>query len=119
MRWFFIGLLILLVFRPIDGESTLNPIVRPLHAQCLGFAPDSKFKAWYQAIVCGKNLPPSQEKGWFQQTGLIHVIVVSGSHLVFLDDVLALVLGGSRIAVWIRNLLLGFFALISNLQPPV
>jgi predicted membrane metal-binding protein len=119
MRWFAIGLLILLVFRPIDGESTLISLVRPFHAQCLSLSPLSPFRDWYQAIVCGKNLPASQEKNWFQQTGLIHVIVVSGSHLIFLDDVLRLLLGSSRAAVWIRNLLLGFFALISNLQPPI
>lgn len=91
------------------------PWVKPVNELCLRLSPDSSYRSWYQAIVCGQNLPPSTEKLWFQQTGLIHVIVVSGSHLVFLEDILLLL----KLPAIVRWILLLLFSLASNLQPPI
>jgi predicted membrane metal-binding protein len=119
MQWLAAFVLVLLLFQPLDLEPLMLPLVRPVHQLCMDRAPDSRFRDWYQAIVCGTNLPPSSEKNEFQRTGLIHIIVVSGSHLVFLDEILEAVLGTSRWAAWLRWLALLFFSLASNLQPPV
>jgi hypothetical protein len=120
MRVFTTLLLILLMTQPIDLEPVVMPIVKPVNQFCLDHAPISEYRVWYQAIVCGQNLPPSIEKGWFQQTGLIHVIVVSGSHLIFLEEGLSLVIRGNRwVATSLRWALLLLFALASNLQPPI
>lgn len=91
------------------------PWVKPVNDLCLKASPSTEYRAWYQAIVCGQNLPPSVERGWFQQTGLIHVIVVSGSHLVFLEDLLLI----ARMPTFLRWSLLLLFSMASNLQPPV
>jgi predicted membrane metal-binding protein len=119
MQWLAAFCLFLLVLQPIDLEPIILPVIRPVNRLCLQGAPASIYRPWYQAIVCGENLPPSMEKSWFQQSGLIHVIVVSGSHLVFLDEILQLVLGAGRISGWVRWLALILFSLASNLQPPV
>jgi competence protein ComEC len=108
-------LVFFLVFAPVDLEKALMPWVKPVNELCLRLSPDTTYRSWYQAIVCGQNLPPSIEKKWFQQTGLIHVIVVSGSHLVFLEDLLALL----KLPTGVRWLLLLLFSLASNLQPPI
>lgn len=115
MQWLIAFLLILLLFHPFDLASLVMPWVKPVHDICLNFSPTSDYRIWYQAIVCGENLPPSLEKTWFQQTGLIHVIVVSGSHLVFLEDTLEFF----KLPSWLRWTALLFFSLISNLQPPI
>lgn len=39
----------------------------------------------YRALVCGKRLPVSPVKSLFVQGGLIHLTVVSGAHLLFLE----------------------------------
>lgn len=119
MQWVIASLLALLIFQPIELDRILAPIVKPMNDWCLVHAPASAHRDWYQAIVCGKNLPPSQERTWFQQSGLIHIIVVSGSHLVFLDDLLKRIIGRGRWAAGFRWLVLLGFSLASDLQPPI
>lgn len=119
MHWLIASIIFLLVFQPLDLQKLLAPAVRPLHSGCLSRAPDSPFRPWYQAIVCGENLPPSPEKLWFQRSGLIHVIVVSGSHLIFLDEILLLLPGSSIPVALFRWSVLLLFSLMTNLQPPI
>lgn len=115
MQWLVAFLILLLISQPFDLGPLVMPWVKPVHDLCLNFAPASDYRAWYHAIVCGENLSPSIEKTWFQQTGLIHVIVVSGSHLVFLEDILRFLKIPNR---W-RWLVLVIFSCVSNLQPPI
>gem|GEM_PF-1740574 len=115
MQWLIAFHILLLIFQPFDLSTLVMPWVKPVHQLCLNFAPASDYRVWYHAIVCGENLSPSMEKNWFQQTGLIHVIVVSGSHLVFLEDILRFL----KLPNWLRWSVLLFFSLASNLQPPI
>jgi competence protein ComEC len=115
MKWLIASLITLLIIQPFSLEKWVMPWVIPLHNLCLHLAPNSNYQHWYQAIVCGQNLPASVEKSWFQQTGLIHVIVVSGSHLVFLDETLQLL----RVPRILRIFLAILFSLVNQLQPPI
>lgn len=40
----------------------------------------------YRAIICGANLPPGDLANGLRQAGLLHLIVVSGSHLLLLEQ---------------------------------
>jgi len=52
---------------------------------CRAFAPNSSFRELYDAIVCGVDLPQGPHRQLFIETGLFHLIVVSGAHLQFLE----------------------------------
>lgn len=51
----------------------------------LGIPEHSPFAPFYGALVCGLDVPPSLERALFQDTGLIHILVVSGAHLALVE----------------------------------
>ena len=55
-----------------------------LHTKCESLTPSSNYQDFYKALVCGTDLPSSQLKEYFKMSGLLHLIVVSGSHLIFI-----------------------------------
>lgn len=62
----------------------LSPWSHQLHTLCTDFAPiQSSEKSILSALTCGKNLQP-EDAQLYAATGLIHLFVVSGSHLTFL-----------------------------------
>lgn len=82
-----------------------------------------KNQHFYKAVLCGVN-PPSDDptKMIFVKTQLYHLMVVSGSHWVLLEQILTWAL--SRFSkVLPTDLLLGaaflFFALATGFQPPI
>ena len=90
-----------------------------LHDQCLDILPlKGKWLPVYKALICGQRLPRGPIKQAFVEGGLIHLMVVSGAHLMFLEK------------LWIKLPLpffkksglfffLLFYALITQLHPPV
>jgi hypothetical protein len=75
--------------------------------------PTSQLRSLYDALICGTNLPPGHEKQIFVDTGLIHLMVVSGSHLVFLEMLLAFLPSG------VLKILLGGYCYLTGFQAPV
>ncbi len=73
----------------------------------------------YSALLCGEKLPEGQIKSAFIALGIIHLMVISGAHLIFLERVWKNLLPDFRF----KNLLLAFFLLIysmcAGLKPPV
>lgn len=63
-------------------------IAAPIHQACYSLAPHSTEIDYYRAIVCGTPLGFSSFRDELRQTGLIHLLVVSGSHVAFLETVL-------------------------------
>ncbi|MDZ4081926.1 MAG: ComEC/Rec2 family competence protein [Bdellovibrionales bacterium] len=68
---------------------------RPIHQQCLKYTPLSnsgdvrkearnEIREVHQALVCGRNLKPSESLKNWKDLGLIHILVVSGGHLTIL-----------------------------------
>ncbi|MCJ8278250.1 MAG: ComEC/Rec2 family competence protein [Bdellovibrionales bacterium] len=97
--------------------SQLLPISSHLHGVCLLNSPDSHYKPFYQAIVCGQNLTNSLEYGLLRDIGLLHIIVVSGSHLVFITQIM------SRSRIPQTKLFIPFiltaFTLVTRMDPPI
>ncbi len=52
---------------------------------CLSLLPSTPNLPLYAAILCGKNLPFDTQTRLFMNLGLIHILVVSGAHLSFVD----------------------------------
>lgn len=55
---------------------------------CESLIPQGLHHALEAALVCGRSLPPGSAKQLFLDTGLIHIMVVSGAHLIFLESLL-------------------------------
>ena len=60
----------------------------PIHEMCLNSRPFSRHEDLYQALVCGESVTRQLHRLDFTQTGLIHLLIVSGSQLLFLEAVL-------------------------------
>ncbi len=74
------------------------------------------------AFVCGTAIRDPYAHEIFIQTGLIHLMVVSGSHLQMLSALISWLRPASWKSIWIdltMALLLVFYALLSGFQPPV
>lgn len=66
------------------------------------------------SLVCGEKLTDESLKQNLVKTSLIHIFVISGSHLILLDELLSIL----KIPVLLRFLFLGFYSLVVGWQPP-
>jgi competence protein ComEC len=99
---------------------------QPFHQVCLAAAPIGRHNSLYQALVCGASFEDPGLQQDFARTGLLHVIVVSGSHLVFLERILTKALPyssaiNSKSARTTLGVLLALFAFVlaAGAEPPV
>lgn len=99
-------------------KNALTYLGRNLHDFCLRHAPESQWLDYYNATVCGSSLPTDGRYNELIQLGIIHIMVVSGSHLGFLLTLLRVY----KVKKQIRGLelfSLFIFVLNCNLQMPV
>lgn len=86
-----------------------------LHNACLQLSPSSEYQELYQGIVCAKNLSSVDLRQTFAATGLLHLLVVSGSHLLLVYSLLKKMNLPTAI-----TLLLGFlYCLICQAEAPI
>ncbi len=103
----------------LNLAGLVDKISLPLHHLCLSRLPKtSQWLNLYGAIVCGASPPASPEKFWFQSTGLYHLLVVSGSHLIFLSQWLRPFTKRFAGKLIILSFLV-FYALVCRGSPPV
>lgn len=93
-------------------------LVEPFHALCSQMAPSSEFHAAYSALVCGSNLPPSQLRESLQTTSLLHLAIVSGSHLLLLESMAEKILRKSPHKNSIIATMLFIYSLLTGWQAP-
>jgi competence protein ComEC len=86
------------------------------HQLCLRSLPNNTENPQaYSALLCGKNITDEKFKLSLIKSSLIHLFVVSGSHLLLLEDFFI----GMRIPFFLRFLLTGLYCLACNWQAPV
>lgn len=66
------------------------------------------------ALICGTPLSSTRQSELFKKSGLIHLIVVSGSHLILISNLAAFFLKRKH-----GFPLLALYAVLTGLQPPV
>jgi predicted membrane metal-binding protein len=86
------------------------------HTTCLRFSPVGPWQPLYSATVCGSNLKSAEFVFYLKKFGLLHLIVVSGAHLLFLERLMSLVKLRSKLLIYP---ILVLFSLISLFQPPI
>ncbi|MCB0348699.1 MAG: ComEC/Rec2 family competence protein [Bdellovibrionales bacterium] len=107
--------MLILGFLLIAIESKFKYISPILHDTCLSFSPQSLQKELYQGIVCGKNLESRRLIDLFATTGLLHLLVVSGSHLL----ALAALAKKLRLRGEFINAICLLYAFLCLLEPPI
>lgn len=100
--------------------SILNnflPFSKNLHLFCTQAMPEQiLFKQEYLALTCGQNFLTAENSSLYSATGLIHLFVVSGAHLVLLDRLLRIIYIRS---VAFRLILLSLYSFCCLLNPPI
>lgn len=117
------GIFLILLILTTIGQTSLPTNVAtlslPVHHACLTRLPTSEYRSLLEALVCGAQLPSGTAADAFRKTGLLHLVVVSGSHLIWLEAAMRYTLGRRRVANFIIISMLCLFALATRLQPPL
>lgn len=105
----------------VDLFVGISNLTRSLHSQCLNFTPESLNKEIYSALICGNKLSSSDFSQNLKNLGIYHVIIVSGSHLIFLSILVEKIFSSTRFRKWkfITLPLLSLYALTTGAEPPV
>lgn len=98
----------------------LKSVLKITQSFCLNYTPASKYDIFYSAIVCGvDHFTVSQEIQSLKTSGLYHLLVVSGSHLIFLSELLEWIFKRIGLNIFLKYFLMVLFAVMTGLQPPV
>ena len=116
-------LIILLIFTGsglFSLEQMMEPVSSGLHARCLEIVQgwDSPWTPFYSALICGKTLPESDIKHALRTLGIIHIMVISGAHLIFMEKLWRSLPDFPFKRAGLILFLL-FYSLSSGLKPPV
>jgi competence protein ComEC len=101
--------------------SLLREASSPLHQLCLSrISTLSPVAPLYQAIACGQRIYDPSILQIFKDLGIVHLLVVSGAHLLWLESAIQpLTLRFSQ-AKWLLILLiLALYTLVTQVNPPV
>ncbi|MBO9665236.1 MAG: ComEC/Rec2 family competence protein [Bdellovibrio sp.] len=83
--------------------------------KCLRFLPaETENHASLASLVCGENLTDKELKLSLTKTSLIHIFVISGAHLILLDELLSIL----KIPFFVRFIFLFIYSVIVGWQPP-
>lgn len=114
-------LLPLLLYLPGLSLDALEPLSTILHSWCLDRAHEqaSLYTDIHSALICGERLPAQGEiKKLFTDSGIIHLMVVSGVHLLFLEKMWNVFPKWPYKSILILFSLI-FYCLVASLHPPV
>lgn len=99
-------------------QNLLFELSLPFHEMCLQLAPSSHHQLLYSALVCGSNLQNDSFSEALRSTSLLHIAIVSGSHLVLLESILRWLLPKQLSQFKSIFFLLLIFCLMTAWQPP-
>jgi len=104
---------------PFDLELLL-PLSEKLHSWCVQRIHQSRPDQIdiYLALLCGKRLPTGTLRDVFTHVGLIHLMVVSGAHLIFLEKMWLKLPSWPFKNIFISSSLV-IYSLMAGLHPPV
>jgi ComEC/Rec2-related protein len=96
-------------------ESALWPYATASHKICSDLISESlRHRELLNSLICGAPLPDSEVKQALKSSHLIHLIIISAGHFLWLEKALAIL----RINYVIRTLLFIFYGFVTLLQPP-
>jgi len=119
-------LLFIVTSNRISVFDRLQFLEKKLHLNCLSWLPsDSKSLPELKALVCGESFDQLQTSQFYISTGLIHLFVVSGAHLIVLKMIADFLLSlfanflSSSIRKVLVLIILIIYAGVCEFNPPV
>lgn len=113
-------LLFIFSFFRFSFLGELKSAVEIAHSFCLHQIPtDSNSVSELKALVCAENFSNLQESNLYISSGLIHLFVVSGAHLLFIEKFLQNFNDGKKFSFAIIFSVLFGYGLMCSLNPPV
>jgi hypothetical protein len=88
----------------------------PIHQACQRIAPVSLYSSDYKALVCGSHLVHDTLRTELSDAGLLHLMIVSGFHLLFLERILRRILVKQTSTGWFIWPLLMLFTLANQFE---
>ena len=113
-------ILLFLAFALSNSSSPLllkktSEIASVFQQKCVQILPtESVNRATLSSLLCGENITDKSLKENLIKTSLIHIFVISGSHLILLDELLSIL----KIPVFVRFAFLSLYSLCVGWQPP-
>jgi ComEC/Rec2-related protein len=102
-------------FHYFDLPNKLSTFSLKTQMICQEMLPSmSEERATIGSLICGEKVTDEQNRTLLQSTGLIHIFVVSGAHLLVISEILRFF----RVGIFLRAMALLGFALITGLQAP-
>lgn len=118
MRFILIASLVALTTNLLELHKQLATLSNQLQIFCENHVISNSQQDLQKALVCGINLPVSSLwKNLLVQTGLIHVIVVSGTHFITLLILINFLFKGTARSIAGMVILTGY-AMMTGLQAP-
>ena len=113
-------LLVMFCVNSLSLFSIIEPVCRFLHEACTNriHATEGQWTYIYATLICGEHFPDGEIKKTFVSVGVIHLMVISGAHLIFIERM------WKCLPVFpFKNIVLCLFlvsyALSAGLKPPV
>lgn len=106
-------ILTLMICRSCSVAEELQTYSQFVQSLCATWAP-TPYTEIHRALVCGLNELPARTRSLWVASGLIHLLIVSGSHLIFIWSALSTV----KLPWVFKTLLIAAFTFVSGLQPP-
>ncbi len=98
----------------------LHPAALFFHQTCLNYSPPNVISSQeLNALVCGHDFLSLADSQIYIVSGLIHLFVVSGSHLVLIERTLSKLENKFYMASEITHLILLIYIFVCNLNPPI
>lgn len=95
--------------------KNMSSLANVFHKKCLRtLPPSSKHPDALGALTCGEKLTDKKLQENLSKTSLIHIFIVSGSHLILFDQFLSIL----KIPYYLRFLFLSFYSLCVGWQAP-
>lgn len=116
MIFILIAAVILNIPNHLDVLKKISPLVTSTHSMCLEIIPKtSKNYASLSSLICGEKLTDEHLKENLSKTSIIHIFIVSGSHLILLDAIFEFL----TIPFFVRIIFLSVYSMAAGWQAPV
>lgn len=114
---FFLVLLFAIALRSPDFllEKSLQPISERLNSSCQNqITSQMKYSSLMKSLICGNPLTDPNLKEALKSSHLIHLVIISAGHFLWLEKILVLL----RIHRFLRLFIFSIYGFATLLQPP-
>lgn len=112
-------LIFILIYESHHLPAFLAKLSMPIHSACLQLSPSILYQPVFNAFLCGAPFPHASTFDDLKATGLLHLVVVSGAHLLIVEQFLLYFLAKRPSLKKVIFPALIFYMLAARAAPPI